>query len=167
MAINHTPFAGSGVLKAPPGVLKAPQWRWFAHNNTTRPAHWGGVAGAAQTRGQAHNQTRQKQPRGSDREPQVSSEDRLKLRPRPLREYSPWGGHRGRLAITLQVCLARTGTPRLVDITAVMLTNEGPRPLENNYTLATGSGTTFPGGTTTGSGGGGGKCSTNHNGVQY
>jgi hypothetical protein len=35
------------------------------------------------------------------------------------------------------------------------------------YTIATGSGVTFPAGTTTGSGGGGGKCSTNHNGVQY
>ena len=35
------------------------------------------------------------------------------------------------------------------------------------YTIATGSGVTFPAGTTTGSGDGGGKCSTNHNGVQY
>ena len=34
-----------------------------------------------------------------------------------------------------------------------------------HYTLATGSGVTFPGGTTTGSGSGGGKCPPNHNGV--
>jgi len=36
-----------------------------------------------------------------------------------------------------------------------------------NYTIATGSGVSFPAGTTTGSGSGGGKCNTNHNGVQY